>query len=50
MKPLMKRILLQQYVGSYEVQKPVCIPIFILSPIFREVDPRLGTQSAEYSH
>ena len=50
MKPLMKRILLEWYVSGYEVQTFVGIPIFILSPIFWEVDFRLGTQSAEYSH
>jgi hypothetical protein len=51
MKPHMKRTSLKQYVGSfYKVPMPIDIPIFVLSPIFWEVDSRLCTQSTEHSH
>ena len=51
MKPRMKRTSLKLYVGScYKMLTPVGIPIFILSPIFWEVDSRLCTQSTEYAH
>jgi hypothetical protein len=50
MKPRINRILLKWYVGSYEARKSIDIPIFVLSPIFGEVDSGLCAQSAEYSH
>src|SRR5258708_35890295 len=46
-KPRIKRFLLKQTVGSFQVEIPIDTPIFILSPIFREVDSRLCTQGAE---
>jgi hypothetical protein len=51
MKPCMKRTSLKQYVGSfYKVPMPIDIPIFVLSPIFWEVDSRLCTQSTEHGY
>jgi hypothetical protein len=50
MKPHMKRTLLKKCFSSYVVLMPIDIPIFILSPIIREVDSRLGTQCTEHSH
>jgi hypothetical protein len=49
MKPRMKRILLEKYISSSEFLSSLDIPVFIVSPIFWEVDARLRTQSAEYS-
>src|SRR6267154_3164670 len=50
MKPRIKRFLLKQNVGSFQAKISIDMPIFIPSPIFREVDSGLCTQSAEYSH
>src|SRR5712691_10227867 len=44
-KPCMKRFLLKQNVGSFQILMSIDLPIFILFPIIREVDPRLCTQS-----
>src|SRR5258708_27210398 len=49
-KPCMKRFLLKQSVGSFQVAISIDAPIFILFPIFREVYFRLCAQSTEYSH
>src|SRR5258708_28474811 len=49
-KPRIKRFLLKQTVGSFQVEIPIDTPIFILSPIFREVDSRLCAQGTEYCH
>src|SRR5258707_4665698 len=49
-KPHIKRFLLIQSVGSFQIAMPINAPILILSPIFREVDSRLCTQGTEYSH
>jgi hypothetical protein len=37
-KPRMKRFLLKENVGSFQVAISIDAPIFVLSPIFREVD------------
>jgi hypothetical protein len=50
MKPHMKRILLEKYISGSELLLSLDIPVFIVSPIFWEVDARLCTQGAEYSH
>ena len=50
MNPRMNRTSLQRYLGSYQVPTTIHIPVFILSPIFREVDSGLGTQSTKYCH
>jgi hypothetical protein len=49
-KPRIKRFLLRQNVGSFQVEISICAPVFVLSPIFREIDSRLCAQSTEYSH
>jgi hypothetical protein len=49
-KPRIKRLLLKQIVGSFQATISIDTPIFILSPILREVDSRLCTQGTEYSH
>src|SRR5229473_649878 len=49
-KPRIKRFLLIQSVGSFQIAMPINAPILILSPIFREVDSRLCAQGTEYSH
>src|SRR5258708_1721150 len=49
-KPRIKRFLLIQSVGSFQIVMPINTPILILSPIFREVDSRLCAQGTEYSH
>src|SRR6266576_6798519 len=49
-KPCIKRFLLKQNVSSFQVAISIDAPIFVLSPIFREVDSGLCTQSTEYSH
>src|SRR6266576_5394044 len=49
-KPRIKRFLLKQNVGSFQVAISINAPIFVLSPIFRKVDSGLCTQSTEYSH
>jgi hypothetical protein len=49
-KPRMKRFLLKQNVSSFQIAISIDAPIFVLSPIFREVDSRLCAQSTEYGH
>src|SRR6266581_8361915 len=49
-KPRMKRFLLKQNVGSFQISISIDPPIFVLSPIFGEVYSRLCTQSTEYRH
>ena len=49
-KPCINRFWLKQYVGSFQVAIHIDIPIFILSPIFREIDSRLSAQTTEYCH
>src|ERR1700704_2930530 len=49
-KPRIKRFLLKQNVGSFHVVISMDTPIFVLPPIFREVDSWLRAQSTEYSH
>src|SRR5258708_12786096 len=47
-KPRIKRFLLKQTVGSFQVEIPIDTPIFVLSPIFSEDIPSLCTQSSDY--
>ena len=49
-KPHIKRFWLKQNVGSFQVAICIDRPIFILSPILRDIDSRLCTQTTEYSH
>jgi hypothetical protein len=55
MKPHIKSILLKYFSGSYKLAAMRCkyaidAPIFIVSPIFWEVDSSLCAQSTKYSH
>jgi hypothetical protein len=52
-KPRIKRFLLRKEsndVGSFQEEISIDRPIFVLSPIIREIDSRLCAQSAEYGH
>lgn len=49
-KPRIKRFLLKQNVGSFQITISMDAPVFVLSPVFGEVYSRLCAQRTEYSH
>ena len=50
MKPRINRFWLIQTVGGFQGAIPIDAPIFVVTPVFREVDAGLCAQSTEYRH